>query len=304
MRVAMIALVLCASALHAESPAGSFHAFIAAVLDTNAPEAERRALFDKYFDFEAWFAEKQATESRQYNAEEKAQLKEEWMTVFLSDEFRQRFAARNVQIVEEPEPAGDNAELIIRITSPPAAAGRYRVKLKRSGEHWRWYSIPRMEETPEPQTPEQRLAALKQAIADARAEQQRIAETIRDLEAQAKRVESEIAEAGADDKPHSSPMTTARTLGKAVQNADLEALLAAHTPARRRADREPLRRKLDEQSRRLASWEALDVTLSDDKQSASVRVKLKLWHDTGIKERTLTIAMRLIDGNWLVDEEP
>lgn len=304
MRAAIIALAMCASALHAESPAGSFQAFIGAVLDTSAPQAQRRAQFEKYFHFEVWVTDRETAEGKQYSEAEKAQMKEEWMTVFLSDEFRQRFAARNVQVVEEPEPAGDDAELVIRILAPPGAAGRYRVKLKRSGDHWRWYSIPRIEETSEPQTPEQRLAALKQALADARAEQERIAQRIRDLEAQAKRVEAELAERGANTNPHSSPMTTARTLGKAVQAADLEALLAAHVPARRKSDRTKLRQKLDEQSRRLASWEALDVTLSENKQSATVRVKLKLWHDTGIKERTLTIAMRLIDGNWLVDEEP
>ncbi|MBX3458774.1 MAG: hypothetical protein KF696_02275 [Planctomycetes bacterium] len=304
MRAAIIALALWGAVLHAEGPAGSFHAFIAAVLDTSSPEAERRALFEKYFDFDAWVAERQAAEGKRYTAAEKSQMKEEWMTVFLSDEFRQRFAARNVQVVEEPEPAGDDAELVIRIMTPASAAGRYRVKLKRSGDHWRWYSIPRIEETSEPQTPDQRLAALKQALAEARAEQERIAQRIRDLEAQAKRVEAELAEQGANTNPHSSPMTTARNLGKAVQAADLEALLAAHMPARRKADRAKLREKLDEQSRRLASWEALDVTLSENKQSATVRVKLKLWHDTGVKERTLTIAMRLINGNWLVDEEP
>ncbi|MCC7509652.1 MAG: hypothetical protein IT464_09775 [Planctomycetes bacterium] len=307
MRCLCLLLILCAPALWAETPAGSFHSFIAAVLDTNTPEAERRLIFERYFDFDTWMAAKQVEDGKEYPEAERAQLKQEWFTVFLSAEFRQRFAARNVQVIEEPEPQDDKAELVIKILEPAAAAGRYRVLMTRNGEYWRWYSIPRIEEEPTPETPltaEEKLAAIQQAIADARVEQEKLAARLRNLDAQRKVLEAEIAEKNAGAAPYSTPMTTARTLGKAVLAADADALLKAHTPARRNTDRKKLGEKLNVQAERVAGWEPLDVTLSENNTQAVVRVKLKLWDDTGVKERTISLLLRKVDAEWLVDEAP
>lgn len=307
MRCVFLLLALCAPALWAETPAGSFHSFIAAVLDTHTPEAERRLIFERYFDFDTWMTAKQAEDGKEYTEAERAQFKEEWFTVFLSAEFRQRFAARNVQVIEEPEPQGDKAELVIKILEPAAAAGRYRVLMTRSGEYWRWHSIPRIEEEPAPEAPltaEEKLAAIKQAIVDAQAEQAKLAAQLRELDAQRKLLEAEIAEKNAGDAPHATPMTTARTLGKAVLAADTDALLKAHTPARRSTNRNKLEEKLKAQAERVAGWEPLDVTLFENNTQATVRVKLKLWDDTGVKERTISLQLRKVDAEWLVDEEP
>ncbi len=307
MRWLCLLMMLGAPALCAETPAGSFHAFIAAVLDTNTPEAERRLTFERYFDFDTWMVGKQSEAGAEYTQAERAKFKEEWMIVFLSAEFRQRFAARNVQVIEEPEPHGDQAELVIRILEPAAAAGRYRVLMTRNGEYWRWYSIPRIEEeapAPTPQTPEEKLAAIQQAIANVRAEQEKLAAHLRDLEAERKLLEAAIAETNAGAAPHATPMTTARTLGKAVLAANTDALLGAHTPARRNTDRKKLAEKLKAQSERIAGWEPLDVTLSEDNTQAVVRVKVKLWDDTGVKERTISLLLRKVEAEWLVDEEP
>jgi hypothetical protein len=300
--------VLCALCLFAapafaeESPAQSFQAFMRAVLDTQKPEAERRAIIERYFDFDALVAEREAVEGIGWDEERRNQLRAEWMALFLSGEFQQ---GREIRILREPEPQGDRAELIISLDEPDA---RHRVpflvKLTRAEGYWRWYSIrPTRDEPPPPATPEERLQTVLAELAELKAANERIAERVAELEAERHRLEGELAERRADEAPFSSPLTTALTVGRAVLAADIEALLRSHVPARRELDHEALQSRLRVESEALASWEPLDSRLRGEGE-AVVRVKLQRWTDTGVKTRTLTLNMRKLGDEWLVDQEP
>ncbi len=298
-------LLLLAPALAAETPAESFRAFMAAVMAEDKSEAERRKAFERYFDFETWVTNRQAAEEAEYTAEEKKELKEQWFTLFLSAEFRDTYRTRDVKIIEEPKPQGDTAELVVTMKEEGAEQpGRFRVLMTKSGDHWRWHSVPRELKPEAPLTPAQKLAAVKQAIEELRAQAQQIGRRINELESERKKLEAEIAEAGANEAPYSSPLTTARTLGKAVQAGDADAVLRAHTAARREVDGAKFTAKLKRESERLATWEPLDSTLGEDGATASVRVRIKLWASHGVNLRTITIALRTVGDEWLVDEAP
>src|SRR5690606_33437439 len=107
-----------------------------------------------------------------------------------------------------------------------------------------------------------KLDAVKGAIGKVREQAELIAARLAELEAERRRLESEIVEKDAGSAPHSSPMTTAATLGRAVQRADMDALLRAHVPARRDVPREALQQRLAKESERVASWEPVDSTLT------------------------------------------
>jgi uncharacterized protein YhaN len=302
----LIFLIVLAPALAAESPAESFRAFVEAVLADDKPEAERRAVLERYFDFDTWLANKEASEGKQYAEDDRAQMKKDWLTLFLSAEFSESYRARSVQIVEEPQPAGDAAELIITMIEPGSEKpGKFRVLMMRSGEHWRWHSIPRLAEAEPatPKTPDEQLAAVVKALEELREQSAQIAERIRQLETERKRIESQIAETNAGQAPYSTPMTTAHTLGNALSAEDVEAVLRAHADARRGGDKEKLAAKLKRESARLASWEPLDSTLQGA-DGAFVRVRVRLWANQGVKSRTITLALRKVGDEWLVDEEP
>ncbi len=303
---ALCLVLLLAPALAAETPKESFLAFVAAVLSGEMTEAEKRAAFERYFDFDTWVENAQQNEGRRYTQQERASLKEEWFTLFLSDEFSSSYRARNVQVVEEPAPDGDTSEVIITMQEAgKSEPGRFRVLMTRSGEHWRWHSIPRIADAqPEkPLTPQARLEGVKDAISKLREQAELIAARIAELEAERRKLESEIVEKDAGSAPHSSPLTTAATLGRAVQRADTDALLRAHLPVRRDVPRESLRQRLATESERVASWEPIDSTLTGE-STAAVRVRVTLWSSKGASVRVITLPLARSGDEWLVDDTP
>lgn len=301
--VGVLLLCLCGAALPAaETPAESFLSFMKAVLETEKPEAERRAGIERYFDFDAMVADREAAEGVAWDETRREEVRAEWMRLFLSGEFQR---GGDVQIVREPEPQGDKAELYVAIAEPGARRRpTFLVKLNRAEGYWRWYSIrPTRDEPPTPRTTEEQLAAVLAELEELRAAQAQIEARLAALEAERQRLSAELAEKQADDAPYSSPMTTARTVGRAIQAADVDALLRAHVSSGQDADHEKLEARLRRESEKIASWEPLDVSLSTD-VTAMVRVRVQLWSDTGVKTRVLTLSMRKAGEEWLVDQEP
>lgn len=271
-------------------------------MDSTKPEAERRAVIERYFDFETMVAEREAADGEPWDEARRKEQRAEWMRLFLSGEFQQ---GREVKIAREPEPEGDRADLYVVISEPEARRRpTFHVKLTRAEGYWRWYSIrPTRDEPPAPRTTEEQLAAVLAELEELRSAQARVADRIEVLEAERKRLSAKLAESAADEAPYSSPMTTARSLGRAIQGVDVDALLRAHAPARRNVGRDSLEQRLKLESAHIASWEPMDSTLRGD-GDVLVRVRVQLWTDSGVMSRVLTLPMRKTGQEWLVDREP
>jgi hypothetical protein len=322
MRFLLIALLLVPAALAAEgeTPVQSFRAFKQAIVDDTLSADERRKAVERYFDFDTWMTPREQTEQRLYTPQERDELRQEWMQLLQSDEFRNSYRTRDVRIEPSPPPPEGALVAVVKI-SMSAAAGRdhFEVRMTRHGDYWRWHSIPQVEspaadpETepepdPEPQpadTPEDRLKQIEAELERIRRHEEQLAERTRELEIERARLQARLAEAAADDAPYSSPLTTAATLGRAVMSADVNAVLRAHTRARREVDRDKLQARLDTQADHLALWEPKDVTLrAGSADRALVRVRVTVWEAGGAETRIITIAMRLSGDEWLVDEAP
>lgn len=307
MRFVLLVLLLAGS-LHAQTltPRQSFEDFIKRITDVALDAASRQACVDRYFDFEAWFATHMAAQGREFLPAEKAELKQNWNDVLLSPEFRDRFRDREVRVLSEPAPdlLNGTAELVIELKAP-AGTLQYTVlmTLAAEGTWWRWHEFVAREKAVTIKTPAERIAELEsllQQIAEAReALDQRESEVRTEL----KRLRAALAEGGDSKGAFTSPARCAETFMKAVMAADTDALLLAHTAARReKADRVDVAKRLTALAGKLAEHKLLDSTIDEGNPArATVRISLKLLAGG---ERVLTARLAKEGGEWRVDEEP
>lgn len=299
MRILLVALLL-ATSLAAETPRESFEAFVAAVLDAESPRAERDLKFERYFDFDAWRHERKAAEGKPYTDAERAELKQGWLDLFASDDFRKRYAASGVQVIHEPEPADGKAELLIAIGEQ-----QFRVLMNAAadGTHWRWYSIPAVEAA---STPQARLEEIERLLKQLELEAARVAAAAEALRDEAARIRSDLAEENAGESRYASPKSVVSAAWAAVEAGDVNELLDCHTAARvADADAEDVKRSMSATLARLMSWEVLDSVIDEqDPDRAVVRVRLKLQRVGDTDERTLSVNVVRRGGQWKIDEAP
>lgn len=310
----IVALLLSATVVLADektdTPRESFEAFVKAVLDTDLDADARKAQFERYFDFDTWLKGHAAEEGKVYTEKETADLKQQWFELFQSDEFRATYRSRNVRVLEEPDPdrARGHAELVIAMQGKDGKDEKFRVlmTLSKDGTHWRWYSIPRIEETAAPLTSREKVkkieAALK-TIADKRAELDAQEKALR---GELAKLRSDLAEKDAGASPFASPKSVVESAWKAIEKGDADALLDCHTTRRvsesKLSDVEAKIKRLRE---RLMNWKVLDSTIDEhDASRASVRVKLSLQRTGESDERTITIRVVRSGDDWKIDEAP
>lgn len=311
---AIAALMLLVSSVLAEdqqqTPRESFEAFVAAVLDEEMTAEDRRAVFERYFDFDTWLQDRAAEEGKVHTDDETAELRQQWFELFESTQFRDSYRRRNVRVLKEPaaDRARGRAELVIAMQGPELEDEQFRVRmtLSEDGTYWRWYSIPRIEEDVPTLTPEQRVKRIEEAM-------QLITEKRALLDAQEKalreeltRLRSELAEADAGKSDYASPISVVESAWRAVEKGDADALLDCHTTRRvSESNLEDLKTKLEKTRVRLMKWEVLDSTIDEQNPArADVRVRLTL-QQTGEPDRRVVTVPVVRDGKeWKIDEAP
>ncbi|MCC6464745.1 MAG: hypothetical protein IT463_05335 [Planctomycetes bacterium] len=298
------------------SPRRSFEGFIEAVL--NEPvldEAERTRRFEAYFDFETWAAEKEKTDGKPLAAEERAQLKSEWLTLFRSAEFRETYKKRNVRVLEEPAADWDNGRAELRIAMTNSATGEdehFRVLMTLDARqlHWRWYAIPPAPVESQP-APGDTAAELKQVEAELAALQKQQAE----LEARCKQLEEErqvlrarLAEERGGEGDRATPRKAAQACGKAVQARDFEGFLRCHAAARRApADRKAAQARFERDSGRIRTWTVQEIRVdANDERRATAQVEVEFAAEGNAQPEKRVLNLKLLrEGDeWLLDEDP
>lgn len=302
----LICAICAPLAADAPTPRQCFETFIAAVLNTEGltPEA-RKAELERCFDFEAWAADKEATDARRLSDDDKGELRTQWSTLLASDEFGQRWRQRSVTITEAPEPEKNEASLTIRV-GDEARGNKFLVKLRRDAatNFWRWYAIVALDQkagdnpAEAPRTIAQkladidaRLAALERAEADLAAERAALVKLRRELRNQAEEERGGDAELG-------TPRALAEALARAMNAADWGAFVLTHSPQVRRDAARP---RFDAQCAKVAVWTAKQATVLEDNQQAVLLIEVR-----GADNRPRMVMLRAIrdNGRWWINEEP
>lgn len=311
---AIAALMLLVSSVLADdqqqTPRESFEAFVAAVLDEEMTAEDRRAVFERYFDFDTWLQDRAAEEGKVHTDDETAELRQQWFELFESTQFRDSYRRRNVRVLKEPaaDRAKGRAELVIAMQGPELEDEQFRVlmTLSEDGTYWRWYSIPRIEEDVPTLTPDQRMKRIEEAM-------QLITEKRALLDAQEKalreeltRLRSELAEADAGKSDYASPISVVESAWRAVEKGDADALLDCHTTRRvSESNLEDLKAKLDKTRVRLMKWEILDSTIDGQNPArADVRVRLTLQQTGEPDRRVVTVSVVRDAKEWKIDDAP
>ncbi|MCA8918459.1 MAG: hypothetical protein KDB32_05230 [Planctomycetes bacterium] len=309
---ALLALLACTAVCQdqTETPRESFEAFIAAVLDQEMDADARNLVFERYFDFDSWLKGKSAEAGNVYTEEEVDEFRSQWFTLFESSQFSDTYRQRNVRVLEAPsaDRAKGMAELVIAMDAQDGSTEKFRVlmTLSADGTHWRWYSIPRIEDSAESLTPSERIKRIEDAlklVADQRAE---LDAQERALKKELRQLRSEMAETNAGTTPFATPKSVVESAWTAVEKGDVDALLDCHTTRRVSESKlDAVKAKLTKTRERLMSWSVLDSTIdSANPGLATVRVELKLQRTGDIDERTVSIRVVRDDKDWKIDEAP
>ncbi len=306
MRFVLLTLLLAGS-LHAQTltPRQSFEDFIKRITDTTLDALSRQACVDRYFDFETWFKEHQSAQGREFTADEKATLKQNWNDVLLSTEFRDRFRDSEVRVLSEPAPdlVNGTAELVIELKAKGSTLEYVvRMTLSEEGTWWRWHEFTPREKPVADKTPAERIAELESLLSQIAEARNTLDQREAEIRAELKRLRAALAE-GDNKGAFTSPARCADSFMKAVMAADTEALLKAHTAARReKADREDVGKRVTALAGKLAEYSVIDTTIDEGNPArATVRVNLKLLDGSA---RVLTARLAKEGGEWRVDEEP
>lgn len=293
---------ICASAqADEETPRQSFERFIEAVLADTLTAEERRAQFERYFDFDNWLKER----GGETDEAARAGMKEDWFELFESAEFRDSYRKAKVKVVEEPKPdlANAKAEVVIAMTSD-AGEEKFRVlmTLSEDGTWWRWYSIPQLVDEPQPMTPEERLKAVEAALAKVEEERERLNR----LEDGLRRELAKLRAAGAEADGDSTPRAVVTAAWTAIEQGDAQALLDCHTTAQvAKTKLADVQAGINATRERLMSWEVLQPTIdADDNKLALVPVRLKLRRTGELDERTINVRVVKVGDTWKIDEAP
>jgi hypothetical protein len=302
--VAMLVFTLSCNVLaqaDAETPRQSFEKFIEAVLSDTLTKEQRVAQFERYFDFEQWLAER----GGEYTGEERSAMKEDWLDLFQSAEFRDSYRAREVRVIDEPGPdlASGKAELLIAMKGD-AGEEKFRVmmRLSEDGTWWRWYSIPQVVPEAAPMTPTERLKAVEESLAKIAQERRRLDELEDALRSEL--VKLRAAEAEADTG--NSPMSIVTAAWTAIEQGDANALLDCHTTEQvARSKLETVKAGIDETRERLMSWEVQQATIDEnDDTRAVVPVRVSLRRTGEPDVRTISVRVVKVGRQWKIDEAP
>jgi hypothetical protein len=319
---AICLLLLCLPVVHAEperDPAGeAFLAFIRGLTDPELGPAARTELVDRYFDFDTWMEGREADADRPYTQAERDEFRQQWRDVLQSRRFRDAYRDRDLRI-EHVEHNGTGARVRISMTVPDREQLEYfDVLMTLRDNVWRWHTIrpvaapvaPDPAPQPPDDTPTGRIERLQAEIERLRRLEDEVGRALIELESELSRLRAEQAEELAEGGAYASPMSTVRTLGRALLAEDTEGVARAHVPTRRPADTDALAARVKSRSAGLATWEALDSRLvGDEGTRATVRVRVTLWPDSpdasaGTDTRIVILALRRIGDEWLVDENP
>lgn len=313
MRIALVVAISALSAVlyaqDAMSPRESYEAFVDAVLDEDMDGDSRTAAFERYFDFDAWVKRHEDEQGGASTEEERAGLLEEWLQVFRSEEFRERYERGNVTVERELMRDDDEgkAELLISLETDDRLE-RFRVQLNRSedGTHWRWYAIPPYDgDADEDPAPADRLAEIEKQLAAIAEKQRDLDELAARLRGEAASIRAEIVEEDAGESPYATPASVVRTAWRAIENGNAESVLACHVEAKRPVKDGAVVERVAALRDRLMAWEVLDTIVDvDDARRATVRVKLTLQRTGTPDERTISVNVRRAGGEWKIDEAP
>ncbi|MCB9894528.1 MAG: hypothetical protein H6839_08770 [Planctomycetes bacterium] len=311
--IAVVLMLLTAGVLADETqltPRQSFEKFVDVVMREDMTEADRAAAFESYFDFDTWLGEREKSDGKTYNEDERADMKRDWLDLFRSAEFRDSWRKRKVRVLEEPmtDRESGKAELVISMTGAAGAEEKFRVlmTLADDGSHWRWYSIPQIEaELPAPSLSE-RLENAEKQLDEVIKQRRRLEAYEQKLLEEIARMRAELAEQGGGDSPYGTPKSVVETAWRAIEKGDANALLDCHTTRRiAGAKTADVNASLKKTRDRLMSWSVVDSTIdANDAGQAVVRVKLTLQQTGEPDERTVSIRVVKIGELWKIDEEP
>jgi hypothetical protein len=293
-----------------QTPRESYEAFVKAVLDNDMKAEARQATFARYFDFDTWVKNRAAREGKVYTKDEQTELREQWFELFASDEFRDTYRNRDVKILEEPEPDRDKgrAELVISIQTTEGETKKFRVlmTLSQDGSHWRWYSIPRIQQPAAKLTREQKIARIEQGLKLIADKRNQLDAQEKALRIELKRLRAELAEKAAGNSPFATPRSVVETAWKAIEKGSADRLLDCHTTQRVRESKlDDVNSRLGKLRKRLMSWEIVDSTIDEnDPGRATVRVKLKLQRTGDSDGRTISVPVVRDGDDWKIDEAP
>jgi hypothetical protein len=179
--------------------------------------------------------------------------------------------------------------------------------------HWRWFAMPRIGEPaeappPEPKTPAQRLFQIAQELTELTKARTVLDAQERRLKSERRRLLAKIQEDKAGDGLFASPRRTVENLWKAIQSADFEAFLRGHLESRRAdADTPETRKRFARNTERIKKWKVLESTINERDSSRStvrVQVTFRAPDETAPRMRTISVSLRKVADEWLIDEEP